>query len=337
MDYGKDATMSADASLVFDLATAFWRSSVLFAACELGLFDVLCDGPATAVTIMEKLKASERGMYALLESCVTLGLLERKGDVYGNTETSEQFLTHGGSESLLATLRMQSATYPMWMKLKDAVISGEPVMPPSEMLGRNKELTRHFVVGMHQRALGVAKAMVAELDLSGAKRLADVGGGPGTYSVMLAQRHPELRADILDLAPILEVSRELIDQSDVGDRIKTLPFNAETDSISGTYDVVLISGLLHRMSAEQCVAILMKAYKALSAGGQVIVNDLMSIDDGPEMAVLFGLQMLLINNTGGTHRVDDMTELVKKAGFSRITVKTLPPPLPHSLVMGCKE
>ena len=33
--------MTADPALVFDMATAFWRSSVMFTACELGVFDLL--------------------------------------------------------------------------------------------------------------------------------------------------------------------------------------------------------------------------------------------------------------------------------------------------------
>lgn len=328
--------MSADPGLVFDLATAFWRSSVMFTACELGVFDLLEAGPCKMKDAAQRIRASERGVLALLESCVSLGLLERRGDMYGNTQTASVYLTSRSAESLVITLRLQSATFPMWAKLKDAVISGEPVVPPSDLLGRNKELTRHFVIGMHQRAIGVARVLVDEVDLAGRKVLVDIGGGPGTYSVMLAQKYPELMAKVMDLGPILEVAKELIGESDACDRVVTVPFNAKEDEIAGGFDVALISGFLHRLSPEGCVGVLRKVNDAMDAGGQIIVNDLFSIGDGPEMAVLFGLQMLLTNETGCTHSVEEMILYLREAGFKNITNKTLPPPLPHTLVIGVK-
>lgn len=329
--------MSPDPTLVFDLATAFWRSSVLFTACELGIFDMLDGESVSAKDIVSKINGSGRGVSALLDSCVAIGLLEKKADHYKNTDTASMYLTVKGKESLLATLRLQAATVPMWLKLKDAVLSGDPVMPPSDLLGRNRELTRHFVVGMHQRALGVAKAMIEEVDLSGRKVLADIGGGPGTYSVMLVKKYPDLVARVMDLAPILEISRGLIDESGVGDRIETVAFNAREDNLVAGFDAALVSGFLHRLPPEGCVGVLKKVFNALPEGGRVIVNDLFSVGDGPEMAVLFGLQMLLTNDTGRTHSVDDMVSYLKAAGFGNIIAKTLPPPLPHTLVMGDKQ
>ena len=140
----------------------------------------------------------------------------------------------------------------------------------------------------------------------------------------------------MDLPPILEVSRELIDQSDVGDRIETIPCNVETDDLGKGYDAALISGLLHRMSKDACIDILTRVHGALPDNGLVAVNDLFSAGSGPEMAVLFGLQMLLTNQTGLTHSVEDMADCLKQAGFREISITTLAPPLPHSVVSGIK-
>ncbi len=328
--------MSDDPALVFDLATAFWRSSVLFTACKMRLFDKLEGKPLTVNQAAKELGASERGMFGLLESCVAVGLLCKKGDAFQNTETAMRYLTEGSPDSLLTTLLLQFATYPMWANLPEAVTSGNPVMQPGDLLGGRKELTRHFVVGMHQRALGVGRSLVNELDLAGRKSLADIGGGPGTYSVLLVEKNEGLRSRILDLAPILEITRELVDQSSVGERIETVPCNAETDEFGSGYDVVLISGLLHRMTGEQIRSIFRRAHDAMDPGGLIIVNDLFSTDEGPEMAVLFGLQMLLTNNTGRTHSVSDISGWLGESDFKNLETRMLPPPLPHSLVMGIK-
>ena len=329
-------TAAPDPKLVFDLATAFWRSGVLFSACDLGLFDLLETEPAGLESLAEKTGASQRGLFGLLESCVSLGLLTKDATVYRNSPTATAYLTTASPESLLVTLKLQAATYPMWMGLTQSVRTGEPAVAPGSLLGGDKALTRHFVIGMHQRALGVAKSLVDMLDLSDRKLLADIGGGPGTYSVMLVRKYAQLRSRVMDLPPILAVARELIDASEVGDRIETLPCNVETDDLGKGYDAALLSGLLHRMSKEACIDILTRVYAALPDGGLVTVNDLFSVGRGPEMAVLFGLQMLLTNQTGLTHSVEDMADCLKQAGFKKIACTTLPPPLPHSVVSGVK-
>ena len=329
-------TAAADPTVVFDLATAFWRSSVLFSACDMELFDLLDTEPATLALLVDKTGASQRGLFGMLESCVNLGLLTKDGSTYSNSPTATAYLTTASPESLLVTLKLQAATYPMWMGLTKSVRTGDPAVPPGSLLGGDKALTRHFVIGMHQRALGVAKSLVDALDLSDRKLLADIGGGPGTYSVMLVRKYAQLRSRVMDLPPILEVSRELIDESEVGDRIETVPCNVETDDLGEGYDAALVSGLLHRMSKDACSDILTRVYAALPDGGLVAVNDLFSVGSGPEMAVLFGLQMLLTNQTGLTHSVDDMADCLKQAGFRKISTTTLPPPLPHSVVSGIK-
>ena len=36
--------------------------------------------------------------------------------------------------------------------------------------------------------MGIARALVEVLDLKGRKAMLDVGGGPGTYSILLTER-----------------------------------------------------------------------------------------------------------------------------------------------------
>jgi len=144
-------------------------------------------------------------------------------------------------------------------------------------LGGDPELTRQFVVGMHQRALGTAGALMDAIDLTGHRVLADIGGGPGTYSMLMLQRYPDLRARIMDLAPILEVTRTFVASSGVADRIEMVPCDAAADDLGNIFDAALVSGLLHRMTAETSRSILRKVYAGMAPGGQIAVNDLFTV------------------------------------------------------------
>lgn len=322
----------SDAAPIHRAATAFWQSAALFAACRLGVFDAL-DQPAGAAEVAGRLGLSERGVAALLDACVALELLESADDVYRTTAAADRYLTRRSPESLLVTLDLQADTYPMWMDLSEAVAKGQPVIPPDDLLGRDRELTRKFVVGMHQRAVGIAERLGDHIDLAGHRLLVDIGGGPGAYSAFLLKRYPDLRSRILDLPPILEVAGPLVESSGVGDRIEMVPCDVTTDAIGEGFDVALVSGLLHRMTAETCRNILQKVHAGMAPGGQVILNDLFTIDGKPEMSVLFGLQMLLTNETGGAHDARDVASWLSERGFVDVTITSLPP---HTAILARK-
>jgi len=328
--------MSSDPTAIFREATAFWRSAALFAACDLGVFDGLADGAIKAAELADRLGASKRGVRELLESCVSLGLVEKDGAAYRNAEVAASYLTSGSPDSLLTAMDLQAHTFPLWGKLPEAVREGRPVVPPSSMVGGDREFTRHLIVGMDQRSRTMAPHIVENIDLSGRSVLADIGGGGGSFSIALCREYPGLTARVMDLAPVLEIAKEIIAESGLDDRINTAPCDATADDFGSGYDAALVSGLLHRMDPGQCRTILGKVFAGLDAGGLVIVNDLFGSDEAPVMAVLFGLQMLLTVDGGVTHAAADVSEWLQGCGFVNVRTKTLPPPHPHTLVIADK-
>jgi hypothetical protein len=69
-------------------------------------------------------------------------------------------------------------------------------------------------MAMHEMALGgEAQELADNLDLAGRKKLFDVGGGPGTYSIFLCKANPMLRAIVFDLPEAIEIAREVIKSS----------------------------------------------------------------------------------------------------------------------------
>lgn len=323
-------------SRIYNTATAFWQSAVLFSACRLGVFDAL-ERPAGAEEMARRLDLSERGAAALLDACVALGLLEAANGTYSNTPASRRYLTTASPESLLITLELQADTYPMWMDLSEAVTKGLPVIASKDLLGGDPELTRKFVVGMHQRAVGIAEKLANIVDLAGCRMLVDIGGGPGAYSTFMLRRYPELRSRILDLPSILEVARTLVTSSGVDDRIEMVPCDVTTDAIGNGFDVALVSGLLHRMTAQTCRSILQKVHAGMAPGGQVIISDLFTYNGEPEMAVLFGLQMLLTNETGGTHDARNVASWLSAIGFVDVAITSLAPHIAIIARKACDE
>jgi len=325
--------------LITQLAIAYRSSAIFFAAAELDVFSALASGPLTADDLAEKSGAQQEPLRLVLESCVDAGLLIRDGARFVNTPTAETFLVKGRPAYLGGALTYARDLYPAWGGLTSLVKSGRPPMPHETILGEDKAKTRAFVMAMHERAKGIGSIVSQIVDLTGRKRLLDVGGGPGTYSVMLCQRTPGLTATVLDRPGVLEVSRELVDAAGFADRVALLPGDYLQTPFGSGFDVALLSGMMHRETEDGVMLLLTKAFAALEPGGQVIVSDVFFDDDhknSPPFTTSFALNMMVTSDHGSAHAKTEMQRWLQAAGFAAIEVRDLPKPNPHSLILGTK-
>src|SRR5262245_29935088 len=199
--------MKPDASIITNLATGYWASMVMIAANRIEIFTKLAAGPLTAAQIAEACDVPVRGLELLLNACVAERLLEKHNETYSNSATAQFFLVPGKPTYLGDALKYSEDLYPVWGNLERTVRTGVLPEKPETILGDDPEKTRNFVMAMHNRALGIARAVIAQMDLTGRKRLFDVGGGPGTYSILLVQKTPGLSATVLDLSAVLRITK----------------------------------------------------------------------------------------------------------------------------------
>ena len=82
-----------------ELIYAFRESKALFAACDLGIFDLLheSDAPQSAKQISSKMDANVDATTRLMDTLVALELLQKTKEgeswLYSNTDMSREFLT----------------------------------------------------------------------------------------------------------------------------------------------------------------------------------------------------------------------------------------------------
>jgi precorrin-6B methylase 2 len=325
--------------LLMQLALAYRSSAVLFAAAELDVFSVVARGNQTAADVAKACGAKEEPMRLLLDACTADGTLTRENDVYANTPAVDAYLVKGRPAYIANGLKFAEDLYPGWGKLADLVRTGEPTMEPESFLGEDKEKTRAFVYAMHERAKGMSAVLPHGADFTGRKKLIDVGGGPGTYAMALITAAPGLTVTILDRPGVLEVTREIVDSHGFGDRITLLPGDYITSSFGSGFDAALLSGMMHRETPEHCQLLLTKAFDAMVPGGLCVVSDVFFDDEArtsPRFSTFFAINMALMAKDGTTHASPAMARWMADAGFVRIDTRPLPPPNPHTLVVGFK-
>jgi len=113
-----------------------------------------------------KLGLDERGARLLLDACVTLGLLEKLGDLYRNTSEAAALLVPSCPGDLSRAIRYNRDVYGAWAGVAGLVRTGRRVELPELHLGNEPDRTRTFVLSMQARALGVGRGLLPFLDLS---------------------------------------------------------------------------------------------------------------------------------------------------------------------------
>lgn len=330
--------MDVNPSVLFKLATAYWDSCVFLTANRLKLFSKIGHSVKTVSEIAEDLGTAAHSTEMFLNTCVSLGLLEKQNGKYRNSAVSEAFMVEGTPAYLGDAMKYSDDLYPVWGKLEDTLRSGKPAMKPETILGEDPEKTRHFILGMHNRALGVGRSLAAKIDLTGKKSLLDVGGGPATYSILLAQKNPALKAKVMDLPRVVEIAREIISEFRMEDRVQAIDGDYTKDPFPDENDCILNSGIFHRETGDACRRLIHKAFASLQPGGLFFINDVFcnKEKDGPPFVMLFGINMMLTSEFGTVHSTAEVIQWLKEEGFTDISSEPLPPPMPHTLIKGVK-
>ncbi|MEL7450296.1 MAG: methyltransferase dimerization domain-containing protein, partial [Pseudomonadota bacterium] len=167
----KGAPMPSPAPLMA-LSTAYWDSQVFLCANRIGVFALLSEAPLAAAEIAAKLNTGERATTLLLNACVALGLLECDDKQrFANSALSATYLVPGQPGFMGNAVAYSDNLYNTWGELEKALRDERPPMAPETYLGDDPKHTRDFVYGMHDRALGIGRAMVGLVDLKGRKAL----------------------------------------------------------------------------------------------------------------------------------------------------------------------
>jgi hypothetical protein len=334
-----DATRLPNPGPLMRLALAYRSSMVLFAATTLDVFTMLSKGPMSATELAHVCASQPEPTRMLLDACTAEGLLARSGDRYENTPMVDAYLVKGRPAYIAHGLKFAEDLYPAWGDLVDMVRTGRPTMQADAVLGEDKARTRAFVLAMHERARAMSAVLPHTADFSGRRRLLDVGGGPGTYSIGLIRETPGLTATVLDLPGVLEVTREIVVDHGAADRIELLAGDYRTASFGSGYDAALLSGMMHRETADTCRMLLQKTFAAMVPGGMAVVSDVFfdnNEKNSPPFATYFALNMMLMAEHGSAHAKTEMSAWMSEAGFAGVEVRDLPPPNPHSLIIGVK-
>ena len=176
---------------------------------------------------------------------------------------------------------------------------------------------RAFIGAMHAIARPLAGRIVTLVDPAGARRLIDVGGGSGTYTLAFLEAAPQMRATIFDRPEVIEMARERVGAAGMLERVTLVAGDFEHDPLPAGHDLAFVSAIIHQNSPAENGALFRKIFAALDPGGRVVVRDHVLSPDRtePRSGALFAVNMLVGTEGGNSYTEAEIRDALTGAGF----------------------
>jgi len=297
----------------------FQESRVLLTAVELDVFTAVGHG-ATVADVSKKLQTNARATEVLLNALVAIGALTKKNGTFYNTPDTARYLVAGSPDDARPALMHTVHLFQSWATLTDCVRAGTAVLPPG-VDKQDPQWTESFIAAMHRGSQGTADQLVHTVGVRGVRRLLDIGGGSGAYSIAFAKASPALHAEVLDLAAVVPIAQRYIQEAGLADRISTRIGDLTVDEFGKEYDLILLSAICHMLDAEQNQDLFRRCYRALARGGRIVIRDFILDPDktAPRWVALFAINMLVGTKSGSTYTEAEYKTWLTSAGFEDFT------------------
>ncbi len=320
---GKEATPRPDTVRLQRIMKQFWESAALMAAVELGLFTAISQGKDTIGSAARALGISALNAERLMTALTAMGLLEREGERLRNAPDVERFLVEGHSSYAGPWMLFGKPRWEAWGRLSEHLRLPEGEERALGMYDESftVERARRYHEATYSIGMGAARRFHREVDLSGRRRIMDLGGGSGCYCIVAAQRYPQITGVVLDLPPVVEVTREFIARHGLEARVSAEPCDFTRDPLPRDADVAIMASNLPQYGRDIVARVVARVFDALLPGGEFHLIGEMLDDDrrGPLAPALWGLSEAVSGSTGLAHTVGECRAYLEQAGFEGVT------------------
>ncbi len=307
---------------VLDMFAALGFKAVC-AAVKLNLFEALeSGGPRTAGEVASKIRADERGVRLLLTALWGLGYVVRtRKSRYVNSPMTRAWMLGSSPVNLGTMLGYFEDACDRWSQLDVSIRNGSPAERCDAWLDRHSGSWERY----HANLYGVGELLSGEIVARAklppsAKRLIDIGGGHGLYSVKFCEEHPGLHAVIFDWPQARQAAEQTIRNRGMAHRIQFAEGDFFRDDLGNGFDAALLFNVIRIYPKNDAVTLLQKTRGALSAGGKVFVADQFNSRTPTPFsrANAFLILLELYNGSpGNSYSAAEAQAMLREAGFVR--------------------
>jgi len=314
-------------------------STALSLAAELGIADLLANGPRSSEELAKITSTHARSLHRVLRLLSSLGVFtEVEPGRFALTSLGECLRT-GVPGSMRSWLRMVGLK--VWFHTYgDALHSlrtGEPAFARTvgaelfDYLATHPEEGEIFNSAMSDFGQGVAAAVLQGYDFSDVDTIVDVGGGNGSFISAILRANPGMKGILFDLPHVAESARKTIADAGLakrydiagGDFFKAIPAGG---------DAYVLRWIIHDWDHDRALIILRNCRQAMKSTARLLlVETVIPEGDVPHPGKL--VDFVMLTALGGQERTaEEYERLLDEAGF--VLRRIVPTASPMSVVEG---
>jgi len=252
--------MAAPEDQMMQWITSKWITKPIYIISELGIADLMCDGPKSVETIAKETDTHAPTLFRILRALSSVGVFVQTEDrVFGLTPLAQCLF----SNALRPIARMFLSEWhdKAWNGLSHTVRTGELGFdytfgkPFFEWFEENPVERSILDQGQGSKAIGFAKAVIETYDFSDFKSICDIGGGQGALLIQLLAEHPHIMGYVADLPGAVVSAERSIAKANLSDRCKAISYDFHKDA-PPICDAYFLVNVLHDWDDKICIRIL---------------------------------------------------------------------------------
>lgn len=323
--------------LFVDSVLSYMKTAAIKSAVGLNLFTEIASGADSAEVLAKKTGAAPRGLAILCDYLTVNGFLEKSGERYALTPSSQAFLDARSPAYMGRVVEFLASPEMIGLFLENPLSyvrqggsEGLANVAPNNPIW--VQFAKAMTAFMAPVAQGVAQHVAAWPQAP--RRVLDIAAGHGLFGISVAQALPNAEITAVDWEGVLAVARKNAERGGVAARYRTIVGSAFEVDWGKDYDLVMLPNFLHHFDFETCAAFLKKVKGSLAPAGRAFAVEFVPDEDriSPHLPAIFSFVMLGSTPKGQAYTAAELDKMARAAGYKGASVIPLPPS-PQSLVL----
>jgi O-methyltransferase domain/Dimerisation domain len=306
---------------LLEMTRGYVVTKTLFVAAQLGIADLLADGPRPAAELAAATGGHPRALHRILRALASYRVFaETEPGVFTLGELGDLLRTDAPGSLRHWVLTNGGLLYHALGHAEQSALTGEPAFRQAygadlfAYLATDPEQSTTFDAAMADFSRRSAAAVLMAYDLSAARHLVDVGGGNGAFAIAALRAHERLNATVFDQPHVVEAVLPHAREAGVAERCSVVAgdFFAEVPSGGDTY---VLSWIVHDWDDERALRILRNCRAAMPDDGRLLLVEAVVPDGNAPHFSKFGDIVMLVALGGQERTAAEYRVLLESAGF----------------------
>jgi len=304
------------------LIGGFRISQAIHVAAVLRVADQMAAGPRKSDEIAAAVGAHPRSLYRLLRALASIGVFrEHEGERFSLTAMGE-LLRSDVEDSLepWAVFVGQEYRWQAWGHLLHSVQTGEnafrAVHGTESWVYRERHPEQNAIcnAAMTSSSRHFDRTIVAAYHFGQFARIADIGGGQGSFLAAILAANPDTRGVLFDLPHVVATAAPVLEAAGVADRCEIMGGNMFESAPTGCSAYVM-KFVIHDWQDAECVSILETCRRAMPAEARLLVIERLVGPPNSDPPVKFADLEMLVGPGGRERTREEFAKLFRRGGF----------------------